>query len=199
MGGRFFGATKAIVYEAGRLALVPIQRRSPPLTLPSDDSPPLNSRLGSSLAYIHATSNIRVLSETLAGGASDTREAQHPPPGLADLCEYHPWLESYRYKRSRGCPGFGFGTAVMNLRSSSLLLLAVAIVQTCGAIYDQVSQLPTHDYDYIIVGGTPSPYHELKRRTHLRPFLGGTAGNVVANRLTENSNVHVLILEAGGR
>ena len=42
----------------------------------------------------------------------------------------------------------------MNLYSRSLLLLAVAIVQTYGEIYDQVSQLPTDVYDYIVVGGT---------------------------------------------
>ena len=42
----------------------------------------------------------------------------------------------------------------MNLYSRSLLLLAVAIVQTYGKIYDQVSQLPTDVYDYIVVGGT---------------------------------------------
>jgi len=36
----------------------------------------------------------------------------------------------------------------------SLLFLAVAVAQTFGAIYDQVSQLPTHTYDYVIVGGT---------------------------------------------
>ena len=42
----------------------------------------------------------------------------------------------------------------MNLYSRSLLLLAVAIVQIYGEIYDQVSQLPTDVYDYIVVGGT---------------------------------------------
>ena len=42
----------------------------------------------------------------------------------------------------------------MNLYSRSLLLLAVAIVQTYGEIYGQVSQLPTDVYDYIVVGGT---------------------------------------------
>ena len=54
----------------------------------------------------------------------------------------------------------------MNLYTRSLLL-AVAVAQTYGAIYDDVSQLPTRDYDYIIVGGTSwTPYHEQKRRTY---------------------------------
>ena len=43
------------------------------------------------------------------------------------------------------------------------------------------------------------PHHEPKKRTHPRSLSGGTAGNVVANRLTEDSNVQVLVLEAGGR
>ena len=42
----------------------------------------------------------------------------------------------------------------MNLPIISLILLALAIAQTHGAIYEQVSQLPTYTYDYIIVGGT---------------------------------------------
>ena len=42
----------------------------------------------------------------------------------------------------------------MTLYTKSLVLLAVAVAQTFGAIYDQVSQLPTHTYDYVIVGGT---------------------------------------------
>lgn len=44
----------------------------------------------------------------------------------------------------------------MNLHTKSLLLLAITVAQTYGAIYDHVSQLPTDTYDYIIVGGTLS-------------------------------------------
>ena len=66
-----------------------------------------------------------------------------------------------RYKIALGCPVFGLGTTTMNLHTRSLLLLAIAVAQTYGAIYDKVSQLPTHAYDYIIVGGAlPTQYPE---------------------------------------
>lgn len=51
-------------------------------------------------------------------------------------------------------------------------------VACSAAIYENFADLPKLDFDYIIVGG-------------------GTAGNVLANRLTEQKDTSVLVLEAG--
>ncbi|KAK0212179.1 aryl-alcohol oxidase precursor [Desarmillaria ectypa] len=59
---------------------------------------------------------------------------------------------------------------------SPLLLLLPTVCS--AAIYEKVADLTTLDFDYIIVGG-------------------GTAGNVLANRLTEQPDISVLVLEAG--
>ncbi|KAG7098445.1 hypothetical protein E1B28_000396 [Marasmius oreades] len=62
-----------------------------------------------------------------------------------------------------------------------LLILVNALLPrpTQCALLERFEDLKRNDFDFVIIGG-------------------GTAGNTVANRLTENPNHHVLVLEAGG-
>lgn len=67
----------------------------------------------------------------------------------------------------------------MLLSLSSLLLALISSIFGAAVLLDRLDDLERTDFDFIVVGG-------------------GAAGNVVANRLTENPDFQVLVLEAGG-
>jgi hypothetical protein len=66
-----------------------------------------------------------------------------------------------------------------------------------GLVIENASKLPSLTFDYIIVGGEPGPL-VLSLDIHEKSIVGGTAGLVVANRLSAVSSNTVLVIEAGG-
>jgi hypothetical protein len=63
-----------------------------------------------------------------------------------------------------------------------------------GAIYDDILDVIHVEFDFVVVGGellSPS------LNSYMNAKVGGTAGSVVANRLSENPEFQVLVVEAG--
>lgn len=73
------------------------------------------------------------------------------------------------------------------------LCFSFVVVGCRAATYTAISDLPSLNYDFVVVGGN---FHTTLINSPLT-VSGGTAGSVLANRLTENSDFSVLVVEAG--
>lgn len=81
------------------------------------------------------------------------------------------------------------------LFSFSLILCSVFLCR--AAVYGRTDELQqSTSWDFVIIGGS---FFTDQLYRMLINLPGGTAGSVLANRLTEDLNTSVLVLEAGVR
>lgn len=89
------------------------------------------------------------------------------------------------------------------LLKGNILWLYVPLLATLrarGALFTAPEDLPQKQYDFVVVGGKlPVLFNAFITIVTMWLFriAAGAAGNVIANRLTENPNFSVLVIEAG--